>query len=169
MVFVPSITHLRAYFSSLAAEADVGSQPLNESSHTLSWIIYGLVDLHRDTSEWSTQGLSGAVATVQEAGHRCGADILLVEELINEETVEATSDGPLVNELPDQDVEKHGLRRELVWQQKMPMLNGSVRRQFNADNIDVEKWMGRTVEVGSVLARWCAFAEKDFWEDHTVS
>jgi hypothetical protein len=52
--------------------------------------------------------------------------------------------------------------RRRVWEERVPMLNGSVRRA----GLESEDggWSGRTVEVGRILARWFKFGRGD-WED----
>jgi len=52
-------------------------------------------------------------------------------------------------------------RGSKVWEERVPMLNGSARRA----GLESEEggWSGRTVEVGRILARWFKFREGD-WE-----
>lgn len=163
MVFVPSIAHLRAYLAVLQPKSSIKATESGKPStdYRESFLIYGLVDIHRDTSEWSVQGLAAVVAAVAEAAYRLKTSVFLIEEL-NAST--EWNDGQETEELVDSEAQ-----REIIWQQKLPMLNGSLRRQFSADDPGVERWIGRTVEVGSVLSRWCEFAETDFWIKHTVS
>lgn len=50
-------------------------------------------------------------------------------------------------------------RRVKVWDEKIPMLNGSVKRAgFESEE---GGWSGRTIEVGRVLARWFKFGRID--------
>lgn len=163
MVFVPSIAHLRAHLAVLRPKSSIKpTESGNPSSDCReSFLIYGLVDIHRDTSEWSVQGLAAVVAAAAEAAHRLKTSVFLIEEL---SALDEWNDDQKAEELVDSEAQ-----REIVWQQKLPMLNGSLRRQFSADDPGVERWIGRTVEVGSVLSRWCEFAETDFWMKHTTS
>lgn len=103
-------------------------------------LVYGLVSLHRDTSDWSAQGLGNSLAGLVEAGRRGGRRLMLVEE----------------REWGEDEDKKTG------WDERVPMLNGSLRRA----GMDSEEggWSGRTVEVGRVLGRWCIF-ERGGWED----
>jgi len=113
-------------------------------------VIYGLLELHRDTSEWSAQGLGNSVAGLVEAGWRAGRKVVLFEE-------RGMDHG-------SGDVGAEGARksRGKVWEERVPMLNGSVRRA----GLESEDggWSGRTVEVGRILARWFKFGRGQ-WED----
>jgi hypothetical protein len=117
-------------------------------------VVYGLLELHRDTSEWSAQGLGNSVAGLVEAGWRAGRKVVLLEER------------GMGDDLRDGDgnvgAEERRKGRRRVWEERVPMLNGSVRRA----GLESEDggWSGRTVEVGRILARWFKFGRGD-WED----
>ena len=113
--------------------------------------MYGVVELHRDTSEWSAQGLGNSLAGLVEAGERSGRKIVLVEER-KEQGVEDRGDWS------EDEIKRE---RRKVWEERVPMLNGSVRRP----GLESEDgaWSGRTVEVGRILARWFKFRKGD-WE-----
>lgn len=117
-------------------------------------VVYGLLELHRDTSEWSAQGLGNSVAGLVEAGWRTGRKVVLLEER------------GMGDDLGDGDgnvgTEERRKGRGRVWEERVPMLNGSVRRA----GLESEDggWSGRTVEVGRILARWFRFGRGD-WDD----
>lgn len=150
LVYIPSVSHLRAYLS-------VFSQDLQEQYKTQAFsktgtktpllVIYGLLECHRHTSEWSAQGVGITLSALVDAGNRTGRKVVLIEEL-------------------DGAVERDGMARkdniQRGWEEKLPILNGSVRRA----GVESEEgsWSGRTVEMGRVLSRWFRFERAD-WDD----
>jgi len=115
-------------------------------------VVYGLVELHRDTSEWSAQGLGASMAALVEAGRSGGGAgrIFLCE---GREDGDGGQDG---GEDGDE-----GEGEKQWWEERIPMLSGSVRRAGMEGEIG---WSGRTVEIGRVLGRWCRFGKGD-WDD----
>jgi len=88
-----------------------------------------------------------------EAGWRCGRRVVVMEEREVGDVGEGESEGG----------EVEGLRREnglKGWEERVPMLNGSVRRA----GLESEDggWSGRTVEVGRILGRWFKFRRGDW-------
>jgi hypothetical protein len=84
-VFIPTVSHLRAYLSTFPLAGGPVPGPLKAkpfdkpSSHSQRLVVYNMVSLHRDTSEWSAQGMGGSTACLVEAGFRTGAGVVLVE------------------------------------------------------------------------------------------
>lgn len=110
-LYMPTVTHLRSYFSvagvasstSKSASAGItssskvpvppsddetvaaGGVTKSGSSTADAFIVmYGFLELHRDTSEWSAQGLSHSCSTLVEYAHhqlglRGEGEVLLVE------------------------------------------------------------------------------------------
>lgn len=113
-------------------------------------VVYGLLELHRDTGEWSAQGLGHSIAGLVEAGWRTDRKVVIVEERRMDDNS---------SELRVEERRKNGVK---VWEEGVPMLNGSVRRA----GLESEDggWSGRTVEVGRILGRWFKFGKGD-WED----
>ncbi|RPB26626.1 hypothetical protein L211DRAFT_834971 [Terfezia boudieri ATCC MYA-4762] len=70
IVFTPTIQHLRAYLSSLPSRDSSGSQPVLLA-------IWGLVEAHAETTEYSAQGIGRTVASVVAAGVRTGMGIVV--------------------------------------------------------------------------------------------
>jgi hypothetical protein len=133
-------------------------------------VVYGLVELHRGTSEWSTQGLGNTCAALVEAGRRSGMRVVLVEERLVRGEESSRGDCEDVDD-DDNREEGEGLGPERtgkdvresgggkgIWHEKLPILSGSVKRT----GAEVE-YGGRTVEVGVVLRRWFKF-ERGEWE-----
>ncbi|RDL30733.1 Uncharacterized protein BP5553_10078 [Venustampulla echinocandica] len=154
LVFIPTLSHLRAYLVTFPHQA-VRLPPENISKTGGRGIpllvVYGLVELHHDTSEWSAQGLGNSLAALVEVGSRSSVKIVLIEEReIEEEDVQVD------------EVEEGDKWRKLskVWEQKVPILNGSVRRA--GLDVDDAGWSGRTIEVGRILGRWFKFGRGDW-------
>jgi hypothetical protein len=88
-----------------------------------------------------------------------GRKVVLIEER------KSGDDGGSDSEVDSPEVEDEedgGERRGTicrVWEERVPMLNGSVRRT-GLENEGV--WSGRTVEVGRLLARWFKFRKGDW-------
>jgi hypothetical protein len=149
MVFLNTVTHLRAYLAAFPPpETDKGypearPEPNKSEKKVPLIIVYGLLELHRDTSEWSVQGLGSSIAVLVEAGWRAGQRIEVLEEKVGREEQHGESEQP-----------------QSVLEERLPMLNGNVRRAGLEGEDAV--WSGRTVEVRRVLGRWFWFG-KGYW------
>lgn len=147
LVFINTVTHLRAYLAAFPSpntqdEPPETKQEANKlGDQAPSIVVFGLVGLHRDTSEWSAQGLGSSAAALVDAGWRTKRRIVVLEENVDSE------DG--------QDGE--GKRSDKVWEERLPMLNGNVRRAGLEGEDAV--WSGRTVMVRRVLGRWFRFGK----------
>ncbi|KAK8051611.1 hypothetical protein PG993_002996 [Apiospora rasikravindrae] len=182
-IYTPTVTHLRSYlavFSPDSSSNPITSPPSSFRSPTVRrpphLILYGLVALHRDTSEWSAQGLGTTCAVVAETGRRLGWRV-------------EVADPPGSSPPPDQSPHDHdhdhdhalsdethrdGGRRDTVrgeeslqelLGEKLPILSGGVPlRPGLSDADEGGGWSGRAVEVGRVLSRWCYFA-KGVWDE----
>jgi len=128
-------------------------------------MIYGSIELHRDGSEWSAQGLGNTVSSLVEAGWRGRRRVLFMEERVAStyEEVHIAMEEQGEEAVPQNE---RSARRDPtleVWNEKVPMLNGNMRRA-GLDSKD-GAWSGRTVEVGKILNRWFKFIEFD-WGAH---
>jgi hypothetical protein len=120
-------------------------------------VVYGLVGLHRDTSEWSAQGLGNSLSGLVEAGRRARSRIVALEERAIEDTEVDSGEG--LGE--DEEGRRAGTLK--VWDERVPILNGSVRRAgFESEG---GSWTGRTVAVGRILGRWFKFRKGDWDND----
>jgi hypothetical protein len=157
VVFIPTVSHLRAYLAAFEEEDQEWPPALaldNEGRKGLLMVVYGLVGLHRETSEWSAQGLGNSVSMLVEVGERCSRELVCFEE----RGVEGLSG--LEGEMEGEGVEGSRWKEVCkVWEEKVPMLNGSVRRAgLDSKN---ETWSGRSVEVGRIFGRWFRFGRGD--------
>jgi hypothetical protein len=158
-VFIPTVSHLRAYLS--AFEEEEASEPVKEERQVPLIVVYGLVGLHSDTSEWSAQGLGNSLSLLVEVGDRCGRGVVCIEERATEEVRENLGAREEDEVVDDEESEERKWKQACkVWEQKVPMLNGSVRRAGMTS--EDEAWSGRTVEVGRIFARWFRFGRGDW-------
>ncbi|KAK6948594.1 hypothetical protein Daesc_010364 [Daldinia eschscholtzii] len=133
VVYIPTVTHLRAYLSVFSP--DDSRVPVPPAGYKSSGkcapciILYGFLEMHRDTSEWSAQGLGNSASALVELGHRLSWQIIVIEP------------------------RKHNTASpfEDLLRENVPFLSGGGRR------LGPEVVAGRTVEVGRVMKRWFRF------------
>jgi len=137
MLFVPTVSHLRALLAIFTPRTSKVPPPPEQWSRGHPpkrpplLVVYGFLDLHRDTSEWNAQGLNCTGALLVEAGMREGFQAAIVE--------------------PRRDVVQDELKEAI------PVLNAAARRAAGDVDEGGGGWMGRTVQVRRVLARWFRF------------
>ncbi|KAK1993645.1 hypothetical protein LX36DRAFT_245428 [Colletotrichum falcatum] len=141
ILFIPTVTHLRAYLSAFDPSESLTPPPPGHAPPSSSGkrrppllLVYGLLDLHRDTSEWSAQGLGNSAASLLEAARRTEFKPVVVEPRGAGEHADFKA----------------------VLQDDLPVLSGGARR-------DEGVWAGRTVKVKHVLGRWFRF-QKGQWD-----
>ncbi|KAJ4270162.1 hypothetical protein NW762_001838 [Fusarium torreyae] len=134
ILFAPTVTHLRAYLSVFTPKDSSISPPPNHtpSSRPPLLLVYGLLELHRDASEWSAQGIGNSAALLVDAASRNTFRAAIVEP----------------RGIGGHDDLEH-LEGEMV-----PLLNGTMRR-------DDGTWSGRTVSTKQVLQRWFEVESRD--------
>lgn len=175
LIYIPTLSHLRAYLSVLTPktsskiEAHPGRKWDEAGRKRAMIVVYGLVELHRDTSEWSAQGISKSLAGLVEMGGRDKRALVCLEEREREiersEELEIEVNGETNDRdgiRPDDNMRREKrIRKE--WDEKVPMLNGSVRRDgFQGED---NGWSGRTIEIARIFARWFDFGKAE-WEPH---
>ncbi|KAH8911115.1 hypothetical protein BR93DRAFT_320512 [Coniochaeta sp. PMI_546] len=153
VVYVPSVSHLRAWLTVFpppdpktveAPPAAAASTFARKTETAPLLLLYGFLDLHRDTSEWSAQGLSNSAATLVEAARQATLRAVIVE--------------------PRLDWDEQVRNSEAVLGEEMPMLSGAERRAAVRDQDEAGSgWIGRTVSVRRVLSRWFGF-EQGPWD-----
>ncbi|KAI0396700.1 hypothetical protein F5Y17DRAFT_77781 [Xylariaceae sp. FL0594] len=161
VVYASTVTHLRACLSVFAPETSKVPPPpaagLATSTAYLGprhgekpkphIILYGLVSIHRDTSEWSAQGLSNTVSAFVDLTHRLSWGGLVFEPRRHSPSAPSPS-------------------LEEVLREPVPILSGGARR-LGPHAEDGSAWTGRTVEIGRVLGRWFRF-ERAHWDTQAV-
>jgi hypothetical protein len=132
MLFIPSVTHLRAYLSVFTPDDSKTTAPppgFGDKATEPLLVLYGFLDLHRESSEWNAQGLGCSAALLVDAAKRTGCKAALIE--------------------PTDDQGHPSFTALLA--QEIPLLGiGSSEGP----------WSGRKVEVKRVLGRWFAFEEE---------
>lgn len=157
MVFVPTVSHLRAYLSVFTNEdSKVPPPPDLPSAHTKRQpllLVYGFLNLHRDTSEWSAQGISSTAASFVEAARRTGFRAVLVDFARRppgqSEGDRYGEEGGVGNSLPGTE--------EPLLSEEVTVLSASAWKA-GAD-LDDAAWTGRKVTLGRVLGRWFRYGE----------
>lgn len=131
-IFIPTVTHLRAYISTFTPTSKIPPPP-NQASTKPVLLIYGFLELHRATSEWSAQGIATSAAEFIEAAARTGFKAVIVEP----------KGGGGYEDLL-------GMMGE-----KVPLLSGTTMKEDGG-------WNGRTIDVGRVLGRWFELQEQEW-------
>lgn len=128
-VFIPTVTHLRAYTSIFTPDDSKITAPPSTTPQTTTplLLVYGFLELHRDASEWSAQGIGSSLAALVDGAARNGFRAVVVE---------LKGIG--------------GLEAEKGVKQEIPLLNGTSMREDGT-------WAGPTVPVSRVLSRWFEF------------
>lgn len=148
LVFTPTLQHLRAYLATMfAASTDThrSAASSNPNFHSPMLAVLGLLDVHRETSEYTAQGLSRSLSIAVDTSIASERRLVLAEILPATKDEEAMA----VEENEDQ-------MRLDPWMEQIPILNGSIRSRG-----DERVWAGRTVEVARVLGRWCRIVKLD--------
>ena len=142
LVFVPTLPQLRAYLSVYQPGQIQQDTPLHEQAgnRVPSLVIWGLVNLHRSTTEHSAQGLSRTLSAAFEVAYNCRQKLIIAEPQL----LRAHEDG--------------GSSEEVVhspWKEQIPLLSGSARVIA-----DQRTFAGRRIEVGDVVGKWCRFERR---------
>lgn len=164
MVFVPSVSHLRAFLAVFSPQdSKVAAPPVpaaaacgevGERTTQPLLMVYGFLDLHRDTSEWSAQGLGATAAGLVEAARRVSFQPVIVE---------SARAANIASDFRGDGGEEEGgsSMAGSILAETMPVLSRNARR-MRPDMEHGGGWTGRTVKVWLVLARWFRFREGDW-------
>lgn len=158
MVFIPTVSHLRAYLSVFnPVDTKIPPPPPPQDSVPGNikrplLLVYGFLGLHRDTSEWSAQGISATAAGLIEAAKRTGFWAVVVDSPMiaageDEEERLAEGTGSVVAGLA-------------MLEEEVPLLSGSVARAVG--DFDEAAWTGRKVTVDRILGRWFRHKEGEW-------
>jgi hypothetical protein len=118
IVFTTTVSHLRAFLATFRGQ-DSKIPPLSFDSSLQTGrqrapllLVYGLLDLHRNTSEWTARGLSNTTAAFVEQAHRHGFQAVVIEPRRDDQDLESLLDQRLpilgaVSHRPGRDVRVH--------------------------------------------------------------
>ncbi|ROV99495.1 hypothetical protein VMCG_06296 [Cytospora schulzeri] len=165
MVFVPTVAHLRAHLSVFTNEDSKvppppppppAPPPAHAARGQPLLLVYGFLDLHRDTSEWSAQGVSSTAASLVEAARRTGFRAVVVN---HPRRPPVRSEGGGVGAEDGGGNERAGAEEWLL-AEEVTVLSASARK-VGAD-LDDAAWTGRKVTLGRVLGRWFRYGKGDW-------
>lgn len=151
LVFIPTVSHLRAYLAVFPAITEHSAPPDNWLTgipgETPLLVLYGLIDLHHDTNEWSAQGLGNTLAGLVEAGHRSSRKVIILEKW----------SGDVFDDVKnDTNMDLNDISRCSIWNIRVPMLNMNVKNSgLHSEDVYLNE---RTTEIGRILARWFKFS-----------
>ncbi|KAI0017620.1 hypothetical protein F4780DRAFT_578803 [Xylariomycetidae sp. FL0641] len=159
VLYIPTVTHLRASLtvfsasdsSKVPAAPAPAPAPAPTRAPAPALVVYGFLDLHRDTSEWSVQGLGHSGAVLVELARRLGWRLTQIEPR------REGGGGDLATGRRRQH------RLEDVLREAVPVLSGGTRRPAAGPDSEDGAWSGRTVEVGRILRRWFRF-QRGRWD-----
>jgi len=135
LIFVATVSHLRAVLSTFSLkDSPIPAPPaqssvIQEGGRCPLLVVYGLLEIHRDTSEWSAQGLGSTAAGLVEAATRDTLQAVIIEPW-----------------RPD---------HAGYLDEAMPILSRSAHRI--GQTVGDVSWTGRTVSVRQALGRWFRF------------
>ncbi|KAL7786321.1 hypothetical protein V8C37DRAFT_295521 [Trichoderma ceciliae] len=144
LLFVPSSTHLRAYLGTFSAsdskippppspvDSDGSDPRYNTGTPMPMLLVYGFLELHRDGTEWSAQGIGTTAAFLVEAAARNCFRAAVAEPR-----------GAMGFEQVDEFLGEN-----------VPVLSGTATKNDGT-------WSGRTVPIRRVLSRWFEFELRD--------
>lgn len=162
MVFVPTVSHLRAFLSVFSSTDSKIPPPPDELGRARAkkpprLLVYGFSGLHRDTSEWSAQGISATAAALVEAARRSGFGAVLVDAPRENVRGDAGEEGGSVGSGDEVGVSGGNVAEESMLAEEIPVLSASVVRA--GGELDDAAWTSRKVTLGRVLGRWFQYRD----------
>jgi hypothetical protein len=150
ITFCADLTNLRAYLTTLENPHQPGpvepeSKDAHEQNRPLLMII-NPIRIHEHTLSYSAQGFNRTFASIVDAAHSLGHQLIMVECIDPEDEYETG-----VQE--DEDMLDGDRRITNAWDQDLSMLNITTKT-FGAGE---RAWVGRTVRIRQVARRWFDF------------
>ena len=154
LAFCPQLPVLRAFlatypqYGTTDTRLDSVKSPSNHESRILA--ILNPVEVHRQTTAFSTQGLNRTFAAAVEAADRSASRLIMAEIPF------VLSQGSTDEVMPPLDATATGISEsdKNVWDEEISILN-TTTKSFGAGE---RGWVGRTVAIRRVAGRWCEFA-----------
>ncbi|KAL1888410.1 hypothetical protein Cpir12675_006191 [Ceratocystis pirilliformis] len=144
LLFTPTVSHLRAYLSVFSPlDSAVPPPPGYETSAKSDnrWlVVYGMLNIHRNTSEWNAQGMMNSLSMFIDAASHTEFKPVIIEPLPikNEENTETSMQS------------EYGVENQYDWQriraEQVPLLGYKQSSDVRLSN--------RTVELGKIVERW---------------
>ncbi|KAK3678030.1 hypothetical protein LTR78_002125 [Recurvomyces mirabilis] len=151
VVFCPDITHLRAYLATY--RLDPVHHPLGSTSNG-SLAILNPVNLHRQTSAFSAQGLNRTLSAAVEAAHRAGSRLVIAECT---QPLPPIPDADVGTERPHDEGDFADRNEPALtggpWEEEVSILNVTTK----SFGVGERGWVGRTVKLRAIVSRWCTF------------
>lgn len=148
LAFCEDVTHLRAYLAAYpyrcASPQKTSPLPGSSLGHPPTLAILNLIDIHRDTTYFSAQGLNRTFSVAVDGAHKSGSKLVIAE---CQDTIPVSNDG----DTHADDRAANGL--EDLWDQEVSILNVATKT-FGAGE---RGWVGRTVKLRAIASRWCVF------------
>ena len=141
LVYMLSLAHLRAFLSALE---HTGEERTWSSGQLPILALVAPLNLHRSTGDFSAQGISRTIALAVETAEREIMHLHIVEFVRADSTEHSIVDGD------------GGSANSHPWKEAIPLLNGSIRPRP-----DEHTFAGRTVEIGSIVGKWCRMDKYD--------
>lgn len=160
MIFVPTVSHLRACLSVFNTnDSKVPPPPVTsrQARRRPLLLVYGFFALHRDTSEWSAQGISSTAAGLVEAARKVEFRAVMIDP--PRAVVQAEDDAD--SQCAEHNDGRVGNEKEQAsLSEEVPILSASARR--TGADLDDTEWTGRTVTLARVLGRWFRYRRGDW-------
>ena len=139
VTFTPTVSHLRAHLSVICKStflsnfrANVGSIPSSRLA------VFGLISVHRGTSDFSAQGLMRSLSLLLETAQSTEQGVVLAEDLL----VDVTRSS-----------HQNDLREAISnpWKEIIPLLSSRVLRK----TLNVRTPATQDITIEDVLQNWC--------------
>jgi hypothetical protein len=127
LIYCPTIPVLRAW---LSTHTTASALQTTADSHL---IIVDALALHHGTSEFTLQGISRTLAAAVSAAHGTRSRLTLIE----------------CKDIQDPSNPDRGHR---LWDQQLPLLNGSVKI-----GLERSRWAGQSLTIRKIASRWFSF------------
>ncbi|KAL5596736.1 uncharacterized protein BROUX77_006684 [Berkeleyomyces rouxiae] len=161
LLFTPTVSHLRAYLSVFSPlDSKVSSPPVyNEAAASAGsrWlVVYGMFNIHRNTSEWNSQGIMSSLSVLVDAASRAGFRPVIVEPHPEDPSIEEDADATTPGEA-DRDYDAQDYLQKIRAEQ-VPLLGYK-----QSSDVHLSK---RSVSLGRVAERWFHYFRMQ-WSEET--
>ncbi|KAK2614194.1 hypothetical protein N8I77_001043 [Diaporthe amygdali] len=166
MIFVPTVSHLRACLSVFTTKDSRVPPPppttaQGQARTSPLLLVYGFLALHRDTSEWSAQGISSTATNLVEAARRVRFRAVVVDSpRVAAQDEDGTEE---LDTVDDGDGVVGSKTEQMFLSEEVPVLSASARR--TGADLDEADWTGRTVTLMRVLGRWFRYRQGHWAEE----